>query len=67
MNEDEFERAFRNLTDPMTVSDEAGVAFYGMFMTWRRGGFTEDQALTLVAKWMVEIMKDMRERDETSD
>lgn len=35
--------------DPSTPIAEAAVAIHEMFMTWVRAGFTEDQALRLIA------------------
>lgn len=59
MDEAEFESEFRRMMEPMAIPAEAGVAFFQMFQSWVLGGFTEDQALTLLAKWMVETVKAM--------
>lgn len=57
MDANEFESEFRRMMEPMAIPTEAGVAFFQMFTTWRLGGFTEDQALTLLAKWMAEVSR----------
>lgn len=51
---DSVDEAFKKIANPVSPMTEAGIAMFSMFQTWIAGGFTEDQAMTLLARWMVE-------------
>jgi hypothetical protein len=53
------ETFFKNTpTDPISKMTESAINLHVMFTKFVEGGFTEDQALSLIAKIMVESSKD---------
>ena len=46
------------MTDPdISPLQQAAASSHEMFQTWVDAGFTEDQALRLIAYWLVELGK----------
>jgi hypothetical protein len=51
-------------TDPLTPFLSAGIGMYELFKAYREGGFTEDQALKLIAMGIAEQARVQRDNAE---